>query len=153
MSGIGTEQYGSRSGRFLDQYVSFSSDAVPNIEYPCRHLINIPSPYTKEELKAVLMAVGWLVGYLSIHPWPCDRGDGKMVLVASVRHSQSVSVTPPKHCVAAEKSGTVIFSHCTCLAGLGEACSHIIVEAHKRLKDTSFVRLNMYFTYDEKCCL
>ena len=40
------------------------------------------------------------------------------------------------------KCGTVICSHCTYMAGLGEACSHIAallfaVEVHNRLKDTS----------------
>ncbi len=49
-------------------------------------------------------------------------GDEKMVLVASVRHSQSVSASPQRPWVATEKSGAIICSHC---AGLGEVYSHI----------------------------
>ena len=48
-----------------------------------------------------------------------------VLLTARVRHSQQVSATPVKPWVAAEKSGTIICAHCTCMAGLGEACSHI----------------------------
>ena len=51
-----------------------------------------------------------------------ERG---VLLTARVRHSQQVSATPVKPWVAAEKSGTIICAHCTCMAGLGEACSHI----------------------------
>ena len=82
---------------------------------------------------------GW-VGDVSVHS---VRGnDGKKILTASVRHSQSVTASPLKPWVAAEVSGTIICCHCTCMAGLGEACSHIAAllfaaEAHNRLKDTS----------------
>ena len=50
-----------------------------------------------------------------------------VLLTARVRHSQQVSATPVKLWVAAEKGGTVICAHCTCMAGLGEACFHISV--------------------------
>ena len=42
-----------------------------------------------------------------------------------VRHSQSVSSPSLNPWVAAEASGSVICAHCTCMAGLGEACFHI----------------------------
>ena len=48
-----------------------------------------------------------------------------ILLTARVRHSQQVPATPVKPWVAAEKSGTIICAHCTRMAGLGEACSHI----------------------------
>lgn len=51
--------------------------------------------------------------------------DSKMVLTATVRHSQSVSATPLRRWIAADTIGTIICAHCTCMAGLGEACSHI----------------------------
>ena len=46
-------------------------------------------------------------------------------MTASVRHSQTVSADNLRPWVAAEKDGIVICAHCNCMAGLGEACSHI----------------------------
>ena len=42
-----------------------------------------------------------------------------------VRHSQRVSATPVRTWVAVKQDGPVVCAHCTCMAGLGEACSHI----------------------------
>ena len=45
---------------------------------------------------------------------------------AHVRHSQRITATPLKPWVAVEQSGPVVCAHCDCMAGLGEACSHIV---------------------------
>ena len=42
-----------------------------------------------------------------------------------VSHSQMLSETPPTAWVIAEMGGKVLSAHCNCMAGLGEACSHI----------------------------
>ena len=47
------------------------------------------------------------------------------MVTARVRHSQRVSATPVHAWVAVEQVGVVLYAHCTCMAGLGEACSHI----------------------------
>ena len=47
------------------------------------------------------------------------------MITASVRHSQKLSVAPAKPWVAVKQNGIVVGTHCTCMAGLGEACSHI----------------------------
>ena len=52
--------------------------------------------------------------------------DGDMVVLkAAIKHSQSFSRPSVHLWIAAEKIGTIVCAHCTCIAGVGEACSHI----------------------------
>ena len=86
------------------------------------------------------LVAGW-VGDISVHP--TSAGGEKVVIMARVRHSLNVPAPPLRPWVAAEKGGTVLCAHCTCMAGLGEACSHIAAllfaaEAYTKLsKDSS----------------
>ena len=64
---------------------------------------------------------------------------GNFVVKAKVRHSQMVSAQPAQPWVTAEPKGTILAVHCTCMAGLGEVCSHVAVllltlEAHTKYK-------------------
>ena len=116
---------------FLESLDSASDeDVFPEIEYPdiYNYLINAPSPYTLRELKAykslegyAFLVSGW-VGNVRAFP---TGADDRSFVTCKVRHSQSVSAPPLKPWVAAELSGAVLCAHCTCMAGLGEACSHI----------------------------
>ena len=47
------------------------------------------------------------------------------ILFFQVLHSQKLSEPPFLPWVIAEKDGKVLAAHCTCMAGLGEACTHI----------------------------
>lgn len=102
------------------------SALMPDIQYPdvYNYLINTTSSYTSDELKAYrgykYLIAGW-VSDLSLNP----VGSDKVVLLAKVRHSQAVSKTLLCPWIAAEMSGTILCAHCTCMAGLGEACSHV----------------------------
>ena len=45
--------------------------------------------------------------------------------VSQVLHSQRLREKPLQPWIIAEKAGTVCTAHCDCMAGLGEACTHI----------------------------
>ena len=47
------------------------------------------------------------------------------LLLADVKHSQKLTATPLYPWIAAEWNGRIICVHCTCMAGLREACYHI----------------------------
>ena len=63
-------------------------------------------------------------------------------ITASVRHLQKLSIPPAKPWVAVKQSGTVVCAHCSCMAGLGEACLHITallftLEANTKMKNST----------------
>lgn len=51
--------------------------------------------------------------------------NGKIVVVGIVEHSQRINEAPLRPWVLCQSSGMVLAAHCTCKAGLGEACSHV----------------------------
>lgn len=53
------------------------------------------------------------------------EGREHYLFTATVKHSQTLSATPLKVWVGCKSSGEVVAAHCTCMAGIGEACSHI----------------------------
>ena len=120
-----------------DPYFPHSS-FLPTEEYPLveygdiyNYLIDAPSPHTKEQLKAYKSLQGYrfcLAGWVgNVRAFTAGKSSSarNVVVLAKVRHSQSVSSPNLQPWVALENNGTVICAHFTCTAGLGEACSHI----------------------------
>ena len=118
----------------------------PDVTYPdvYNYLINTPSFCTHEQLKAYksmdgynLYSSGW-VSDLTVIGNQIARPK-VFIFMALVKHSQSLSVPPLKVWVATRQNGVVLCAHCRCMAGIGEACSHVAVllfaaEANTQLK-------------------
>ena len=103
----------------------------PRVEYPdiYNFLVKSPSVHTGESLKAYksldaynYYVNGW-VGNITVFEVPCSIDT--YVVLGRVRYSQKVSTTLLKPWLAVKMDGVILFGHCTCMAGLGEACSHI----------------------------
>ena len=78
--------------------------------------------------------------------YPIPSRTATFLVRARVPHSQRLSATPLRPWVAVEKIGSVLCAHCNCMAGLGEACSHIAavlfaleanMQARKSMSSTS----------------
>ena len=48
-----------------------------------------------------------------------------LLLCSKVRHTQALSLPPLKSWLLVKKAGEILTGHCTCMAGRGEACSHM----------------------------
>ncbi len=122
---------------------SIAPSNVPDVQYPdiYNYFIDTPSIYTKEDLKSLdaykYLLAGWF-GNLSLHCVEDSEETKKVILYGKVRHSQAVNASPLLPWVVTTNDGTIMCSHCTCMAGLGEACSHIAailfaVESYNKL--------------------
>ncbi|CAN8007430.1 unnamed protein product [Ixodes pacificus] len=101
----------------------------PNVEFTDikDYLVHETSFVTREELKAYkfleshnFLTSGW-VQEPQIRVLP----DNNVVVVGKVRHSQSMREALLRPWLLLKPDGQVQGAHCTCMAGLGEACSHV----------------------------
>ncbi|XP_072176345.1 uncharacterized protein [Diadema setosum] len=70
------------------------------------------------------LQAGW-VHDMRLFVYQTDAGTRRYAVLGKVKHSQRMSATPLLPWFVAEKCGEILAAHCTCMAGLGEACSHI----------------------------
>jgi len=72
--------------------------------------------------------------------------DPHYMVTAAVRHSQKLSVPSAKLWVAVKQNGTVVCANCSCMAGLGEAYSHIAAVLFTMEANTTVNKNTSYLT-------
>ncbi|XP_035981353.1 uncharacterized protein LOC118556891 [Fundulus heteroclitus] len=92
------------------------------------YLVNGVSAYTLEEFRNYksleahgLFTNGWVQDLYSFQPEGCTN----TVVTAKVMHSQRLREAPLNPWAIIESSGAISSAHCTCMAGIGESCTHV----------------------------
>ena len=72
------------------------------------------------------------------------RKSNLIILMAQVKHSQSANKPPLEPWLITELDGKVLCAHCTCMAGLGEVCTHVsatlfLMEAMVKIRNNQTV--------------
>ncbi|XP_061151792.1 uncharacterized protein LOC133165904 [Syngnathus typhle] len=107
----------------------FATADLPDLSYPdiYNYLVDSPSPYTGKDLKAYksldaykYFTAGFMHDGLI---WQIPNKN-RFLLMTKVKHSQRMNDPPLRPWVAIAKDGQILCCHCTCMAGLGETCSH-----------------------------
>ena len=110
------------------------------------YVIETPSLYTHQQLKAYKsleaykhFVNGWVSNVTVCRVMSHQE---TFIVTARVTHSQRISETLVQAWLAVEQVRVVFCAHCTCMAGLGEVCSHIVsifftVDANTRLKQST----------------
>ena len=104
----------------------------PEVEYAdiYNYLVATPSAYTQDQLKAYISLDAYnffangRVANVSVTSVPRV---GSYLIRAKVCHSQKLSAPCLQPWVGVEKDSKVLCAHCTCKAGLSEACLHVVV--------------------------
>ncbi|XP_046544227.1 uncharacterized protein LOC124254350 [Haliotis rubra] len=102
----------------------------PDLQYGdlYTYLIETPGPYTRTSLRSfrsleayIFFESGWVQTTFIRH----NAAKTNCILKAKVHRSQSVNEKPHEAWVGLDVCGKVECAHCTCMAGLGEVCSHV----------------------------
>ena len=102
----------------------------PDITYGniFNYLINFPSTYTKKRLDAYksLESYKYVLSGLVFDVQVKRINNARYLVRAKIRHGQSMfTKTPNNAWICTETDGQILYGHCSCMAGLGEVCSHV----------------------------
>ncbi|WAR18836.1 hypothetical protein MAR_000674 [Mya arenaria] len=126
---------------------STDENVLPAVTYIdiINYLIFNSSPYTREELRCYkgLDAYNQFVSGFVSDVGSCIIND-KSVVTAKFLHSQRLNEKSLRPWIIAERDGPIIAGHCTCMAGLGETCTHVAsllfcIEAVVKLRESRTV--------------
>ena len=90
--------------------------------------LNFPSIYTKRSLKAYksLECYKYVLSGLVFDIKVKRINNGNYLIRAKIRHGQSMFTrTPNNTWICVKTDGEILYGHCSCMAGLGEVCSHV----------------------------
>lgn len=113
-----------------DGWYAADADKLPPVQYLdlYNYLINTPGPCTSEALRAYrsLEAYNYFVcdHVRNIKQHDLSETSPVAFVAATVAPGQRIK-EKYKPWVCVRRSGCIVATHCTCAAGLGEACSHI----------------------------
>ena len=72
----------------------------------------------------------FISGWVLEVEWKKYSEEGIVLIIGKVRHSYAANKTPLRPWVLVRCNGTVLFAHCTGMAGLAETCSHVGAVLH-----------------------
>ncbi|KAL8613335.1 hypothetical protein ACOMHN_052574 [Nucella lapillus] len=107
-----------------------SPDNLPDVTYISlvNYFVYGKSAYTQDDFKAYkslssykLFVSGWVRDVQSYMPAQCKN----TVIAAKVLHSQRLNEKPLSPWLISSDDGTILSAHCTCMAGIGETCTHV----------------------------
>ncbi|KAL3880359.1 hypothetical protein ACJMK2_032603 [Sinanodonta woodiana] len=109
---------------------SANEEQLPDVTFGdiIMYLVNGTSAYTLEQFKSYksleaynYVVSGWVDHVNTYKPECCAN----VIVTAKFSHSQRLNAKPLEPWIIASPQGTVLSAHCTCMAGLGESCSHV----------------------------
>lgn len=108
--------------------ISRSYEDLPSVNYfdLCNYFVYTKSAYTQQEMLAYksLESHKWFENGWVRNIFLKTIPNQKCIVIGSVDHTQKLNLPPLKPWALCEKNGKILAAHCTCIAGLGEACTH-----------------------------
>lgn len=133
------KEVGCTKDPYLDSFIN-QGGLLPNVKYANifdfligSHMVNHNDPqraFKSLDGYHMVVADGWM-GNLNIKKWT-----NAVIVKCDVKPSQR-SGTIYKTWVAIKPCRSVLCSHCTCMAGLGEVCNHVGAVLYKTMHEVS----------------